>query len=100
MSLSTAGGKFAPIRRKRSSVPSPNCRPICSELARQFGALAKTGSSYSRRQVRTPFAASALANLPPKSCARVNKLLVRLIRGKSWKRSPQAGQEFLAGRSS
>ena len=50
---------------------------------------------YSRSQVGAPLAPSAQANLPPKSCARVNKLLVRPIRGTSWKRSAQPGQDFL-----
>ena len=36
-----------------------------------------------------PFAKNSQANLPPKSCTSINKLLVRLICGKSWKRSLQ-----------
>jgi len=37
------------------------------------------------------------ANLPPISCTSVNKLLVHLIRGKSWKRSRRTGQDFPRG---
>ena len=37
---------------------------------------------YSPRQVGAPIAASAQANLPRISCTRINKLLVRLIRGR------------------
>ena len=37
--------------------------------------------SYSPRQVRTHFAEPSQANLPRISCTKVNKLLVRLIRG-------------------
>ena len=44
-----------------------------------------------------PFAASSQANLPPISCTRVNKLLVRLIRGKSCQRPQQMGQDFPRG---
>ncbi len=51
---------------------------------------------YSRRQVRPPFAACSKANLPPISC-RIEKLLVRLIRGKSCRRQPQMGQDFPRG---
>ncbi len=37
------------------------------------------------------------ANFRPVSCTRFKSLLVRLIRGKSWKRQPQTGQDFPRG---
>ncbi len=46
-----------------------------------------------------PFAARALANLPRISCTTINKLLVRLIRGKSCQRQQQNGSGLPAGRT-
>ncbi len=42
-------------------------------------------------------AARSQANLPPISCTKFNKLLVRLIRGKPCQRSQQTGQDFPRG---
>ncbi len=44
-----------------------------------------------------PLAARSQANLPPISCTRFNKLLVRLIRGKSCQCQLQMGQDFPRG---
>src|SRR5208337_693753 len=44
-----------------------------------------------------PHAARSQANFRPISCTRINMLLVRLIRGKSWKRQPHMGQDFPRG---
>ena len=41
-----------------------------------------------------PFASRNQANLPPISCTRINKLLVRLIRGKSCQCPQQVGRDF------
>ncbi len=43
------------------------------------------------------FAASSQANFRPLSCTSNEDLLVCLIRGKSWKRQPQTGQDFPRG---
>ncbi len=49
----------------------------------------EAGSPHSAARVRT--------NLPRISCTRFNKLLVLLIRGKSWKRLRQTRQDFRRG---
>ncbi len=48
------------------------------------------GSSHSHCRKRS-------SELPAVSCTRINNLLVRLIRGKPWKRLPQMGQDFPRG---
>ena len=42
-----------------------------------------------------PIAPCSQANLPPISCTRINKLLVRLVRRKSCERPRHTGQDFL-----
>jgi hypothetical protein len=54
-------------------------------------------SSYSPRQVRSHFAARSQTNLPRISCTRINKVLVRFIRGKSCQRLHYVGQDFPRG---
>ncbi len=44
-----------------------------------------------------PFAANSQANFRLVSCTSNKDLLVRLIRGKSWKREPQTGKDFPPG---
>jgi hypothetical protein len=68
---------LAPLRKTDWSVYSK--RPFSGPKAVLAYLVQPEASSH-------PFAASSQANLPPISCTRVNKLLVRLIRGKSCRR--------------
>ena len=68
---------LAPLRKTDWSVYSK--RPFSGPKAVLAYLVQPEASSH-------PFAASSQANLPPIGCTRVNKLLVRLIRGKSCRR--------------
>ncbi len=65
------------------------------------GAVRRAGGpgtvAASAAGVPTHFAAYVQANLPPISCTSINKLLVRLIRGKSRKSLRQTRWDFLRG---
>ena len=54
-------------------------------------------SSTARGKFALTFAADAQVSLPRISCTRINRLLVRLIRGKSCRRPQQMGQDFPRG---